>query len=60
MAKVRTIDDFTAQEINMMPKTARPIGVRPLNPESMRTKYADRVRHGKTVKDHRKKVRAPE
>lgn len=57
MSKIKTIDDFTAQELSMMPKTARPIGVRPLSPKDFAEKYADRVRHGKTVKDQRKKGR---
>ena len=48
----KTVDDFTAAQINAMPKSARPIGVRPLSEQEMRVKYADRVRHGKTAKDH--------
>lgn len=47
----RTVDDFTAVQINAMPRSARPIGVRRLTEAEMRTKYADRVRHGKTAKD---------
>lgn len=36
-------------------KTARPIGVKPLTDKEMATKYADRVRKGKTAKDRAKK-----
>lgn len=46
---------FTAQQINMMPKSARPIGVEPLSEKEFREKYADRVRKGKTARDHSKK-----
>lgn len=47
----------TQQEINMTPKSARPIGVKNLTDGSMTTKYADRVRHGKTERDRNKKAR---
>lgn len=57
MAKVRTIDDFTAQELKMMPKTARPIGVPPISPKDFAEKYSNRVRHGKTKKDKTRKVK---
>lgn len=35
-----------------MIKTAAPISRQPLNEKDFSTKYADRVRHGKTKKDH--------
>lgn len=39
-----------------MTKTAKPIGAKALNEESLRKKYADRVRHGKTARDHSKRA----
>lgn len=54
--RVRTIDDFTAQEIAAMPKTARPIGRRQLNEQQIREKYADRVRHGKTARERARRA----
>lgn len=47
--------EYTAAEIQAMPKTARPIGFSPSNEKELAAKYADRVRHGKTAKDHKKK-----
>lgn len=47
--------ELTAQELNMLPKTARPIGVPHISEKDFIEKYADRVRHGKTKKDHRRK-----
>lgn len=52
-----TKKEYTAAEINMMAKSARPISFDPLNDKEMATKYADRKRTGKTAKDHRKKPR---
>jgi hypothetical protein len=49
---IRTIDDLTPAELNAMPKTARPIGVRKLSEKEILNKYADRIRHGKTARDH--------
>jgi hypothetical protein len=34
-------------------KTARKIGVEDISDKNFATKYADRVRHGKTQKDHK-------
>ncbi len=33
-----------------------PINVKPLSEKAFRDKYADRVRHGKTAKDKRRKA----
>jgi hypothetical protein len=33
-------------------KTARPLGVKPLNEKEFANKYVDRKRNGKTAKDH--------
>lgn len=49
--RVRTIDDFTPAEINAMPKSARPIGIRQMSEKEILIKYADRIRHGKTARD---------
>lgn len=43
--------ELTAAEINMLPKSARPINVEPLSPSEMAKKYADRVRRKKTERD---------
>jgi len=51
----KNVDDFTAAQINAMPRSARPIGVRKLTDAEMHTKYADRVRHGKTAKSRARK-----
>lgn len=37
---------------SLVPKTALPIGIKPLSEKSMSNKYADRRRSGKTAKDH--------
>lgn len=50
--------EYTAAEINMMVKTARPINVEPISETEFINKYADRVRHGKTKKDHKRKGHA--
>lgn len=55
MSAIKTVDDFTAQQLNAMPKSARPISFRPLNPESINKKYSDRRRTGKTAKDHKRR-----
>lgn len=41
-------------------KTARPIGVKPLNEKEMAAKYANRVRKGKTAKDKAKRPKQEE
>lgn len=51
--RTRTIDDFSAEEIRAMPKSARPIGVRPLSEKDILNKYASRVRVGKTAKSRK-------
>lgn len=43
----------TAAQINAMPKTARPINI-DLKTDIAK-KYVDRIRHGKTAKDHGKR-----
>lgn len=55
--RVRTIDDFTAAEINAMPKTARPIGRRKVSEAEKTVLYARCVRHGKTAKDRANKAK---
>lgn len=35
--------------------TARPLAFKPLGEKDMKSKYADRVRHGKTKKDKAKR-----
>lgn len=45
--------ELTAAEINMLPKSARPINVKPLSEKD--DKYADRVRHGKTERDKKRR-----
>lgn len=50
--------NFTAQEINRMPKSARPINVEPLTPDEMARKYADRVRRKKTERDKQNSYRS--
>lgn len=49
--------EYSAAEIMAMPKTARPLAFEPLNEKEMATKYADRVRHGKTARDHKRRPR---
>lgn len=50
--------NYSAQEINMMPKSARPINVEPLTPDEMARKYADRVRRKKTERDKQNSMRS--
>ena len=45
--------ELTPAQINMLPKSARPINVAPLSEKD--DKYADRVRHGKTKRDKERK-----
>lgn len=45
------VKEYTAAQINAMPKSARPINVEPITEKSMLAKYADRKRTGKTAKD---------
>lgn len=56
--RIRTIDDFTAAEINAMPKSARPIGRRKVSEAEKRTLYARCVRHGKTARERGRKPRS--
>lgn len=49
------LKEYSSAEINMMPKTARPINVAPMNEKDMTNKYADRKRTGKTKRDQEKK-----
>lgn len=42
--------EYTAAEINAMPKAARPIGVEEISEQDFIKKYADRVRRGKTAR----------
>lgn len=46
--------EYTAAEIAAMPKSARPLAFEPLSDKDMAKKYADRVRHGKTKRDHKR------
>lgn len=39
----------------MNKNTAKPISFKPLSEKDMANKYADRVRHGKTAKDKKKR-----
>lgn len=50
--------ELMAAEINMLPKSARPINVEPLNPDSIARKYADRVRRKKTERDKQRTIRS--
>lgn len=49
--------EYTAAELAMMPRTARPLAFVPSTDKELAIKYASRVRHGKTKKDHAKRPR---
>ncbi len=49
------LKEYSAAEINMMQRSAKPINFSPLNEKEMAIKYADRKRNGKTKKDMEKK-----
>ena len=50
------VKEYSATQLNAMPPAARPINVQPRNEKDMVTKYADRVRTGKTAKDKLKRT----
>jgi hypothetical protein len=53
--RVKTIDDFSAEELAAMPRSARPIGHPKLTEKEFAEKYAYKRRIGKTAKDHRRR-----